>query len=140
MSSLTPLEHILEVVFGLKPDSPLHRALELNAYMSPEDLLMETDENLYDLKYPDDKNKNVPLIKGYASMVRIFKQFVAYQVAQGAIIAAKIDWRTITKEQFDEFRITYANSPATFGTNPNPTPSTPISLSTPQSPPVIDLV
>ena len=139
MSSLTPLEHILEVVFGLKPDSPLHRALESNAYMSPEDLLMETDENLYNLKYPDEKKK-VPLETGYASMVRIFKQFVQYKVAQGDITAANNDWRAITKAQFDEFRLINSNSLAPFGTSSNPTPGTPISSSTPRPPPVIDLV
>jgi hypothetical protein len=54
MSSLTSLQHILEVVFGLKPDSNLHRALDANAYMSPLDILMETDNIINVLKYPDD--------------------------------------------------------------------------------------
>ena len=78
MSSQTSLQHILEDVFGLKPDSNLHCVLDANAYMSPLDILMETDDNINELKYPDDKRKNVPLEKGFCAMLQIFKQFVAY--------------------------------------------------------------
>ena len=98
MSSQTSLQHILEVVFGLKPDSNLHRALDANAYMSPLDILMESDDIINELKYPDDKKKSVPLEKGFCAMLRIFKQFVAYHCSQGVIITTDDEWKAFTKK------------------------------------------
>ena len=68
MSAMFPLEHNLEVVFTLKTDSSLHCALESNAYFNPEDFLMEKENVLDDLKYPDDNQKKIPLGKEYASL------------------------------------------------------------------------
>ena len=140
MSTQTALDHVLEVVLNLKPGSPLHRALEYNAYTCPEDLLMETDDNLNDLKYPDDKGKKLPLEKGYASLLRIFKQFAAYQSSQGVVITKDDDWKAFTKEQFNAFRFANANTPTPFAATVNPIPASQPLLSTVQPPSSMDLV
>ena len=80
MSSPTALEHILEVVLGQKPDSPLHRVCAHNAYTDPEDILTETDDVISALKYPDNKKKNIPLEPGNANLLKIFRQYVAHQI------------------------------------------------------------
>ena len=50
MSAMQPsMKHVLEVVFALPPDSPVHRAMEANMYTTPEDFIMETDETIDDL-------------------------------------------------------------------------------------------
>src|SRR5689334_93784 len=123
MSTQTALDHVLEVVFGLQPDSPLHCALALNAYTCPEDLLMETDDNLNDLKYPDDKKKNIPLEKGYAALLCIYKQFIAYQTTQGVAITKDDDWKAFTKEQFNAFQFANVNTPTPFAATLAPTPA-----------------
>ena len=129
MSFLTSLQHNLEVVFGLKPDSNLHRALDANAYMSPLDILMETDNFINELKYPDDKKKNVPLEKGYCAMLRIFKQFVAYHQSQGLTITKDDDWKAFTKVQYDDFRFDYGTNPIPLAVSSNPAlPATTSSL------------
>ena len=136
----TVMEHILEVVFALKPDSPIHCALEQNAYRSPIDFLMESDDIINDLKYTDDNKKKQPLERGHAGLIKIFKQFVAHQVNQGVSFSGDAQWKLITKEQFDDFRISNANSPTPIMTNPHPNPSTVASSSTVRTSTVVDLV
>ena len=79
MSAMTPLEHILEVVFAFEPDNSLPCALESNAYFNPEDFLMKKEDVFDDLKYSDDKQKKIPLEKRYALLLKVFQQFVVYQ-------------------------------------------------------------
>ena len=86
MSAMTPLEHILEVVFALKTDSSLHHALKSNAFLNPEDFLMDKEDVFDDLKYPDDKQKKISLEKRYALLLKIFQQFAVFQSTKGIII------------------------------------------------------
>ncbi|HEY9710560.1 MAG TPA: hypothetical protein V6D48_20290, partial [Oculatellaceae cyanobacterium] len=48
------MDLILENIFGLPADSPLHKALSLNGYIIPEDFLMEKDETINELEYEKD--------------------------------------------------------------------------------------
>ena len=97
------MKHVLEVVFALSPDSPVHRAMECNMYTISEDFIMETDETINDLIFKGNDKKNVKIPKaGGASLLKTFKQFVAHQVLQG-IPFGPSDWLTITRDEFNIF-------------------------------------
>jgi hypothetical protein len=52
------------VIFELAPDSPLEKALNHNGYVAPEDFIMEKDDTLDDLEYPNDAKAMVKIPKG----------------------------------------------------------------------------
>ena len=103
------MDHILQVIFGLAPDSPVERVLNHNGYVSPEDLLMETDDMQDYLKYPNDAKALVKIPKGNAGMLKSFKQYVASQSQKGTPIDSG-DWMNITRKEFNNFRISNANN------------------------------
>lgn len=96
------MQHILEVVFALPVDSPLHRVMVGNMYTTPEDFLMERDDTIDDLTFKGDDQKLTKIPKGGAGLLKTLKQFVAHQQNQG-IPFGPSDWTNITKEQFDKF-------------------------------------
>ncbi len=99
----TSMEHVLEVVFNLKPDSPLHCAMKHNGYVVPEDFLMEKDEDLNDLKYPDDTGALIVINKGDAGLLKCFKGHVAELVRQGIAFPDDDSWKTLTWQPFNTF-------------------------------------
>jgi hypothetical protein len=120
------MDHILENVFDLSPDSPLHKALDSNMYVAPEDFLMEKDKDLEDLNYQDG-GKSVKLQKGGVGLLKTFKQFVAYHNNQGQPIGEN-DWVNITCSEFNTFCISNANNPypvATISAQPTTTRTAP---------------
>ena len=92
----TPLEHILETIFALQADSALHKALAHNAYTIPEDFLMERDEDLDALEYPDDQGTLHKIPRGNAGLLKSFKQFIVYKSNQGTTFNDDDDWRALT--------------------------------------------
>jgi hypothetical protein len=101
--SLQPaVKHILEVVFALPLDSPLHRAMEANMYTNSEDILMEANDVIDDLTFKGDDKKLIKIPKGGAGLLKTLKQFVAHQQNQGTPLSPS-DWINITKAQFDQF-------------------------------------
>ena len=126
------MDHVLQVVFNLKPDSILERALEHELYVSPEAFISEPDETLTDLKYPDDTGAIKPLPSGASGLLKSFKRFVAHLVLQGATIDDNF-WTNITKREYDTFRISTAN-------NVSPIVAAPVPSTNVRPPPVIDLV
>ena len=124
--------HILEVVFDQPTDNPLHRALKRNGYATPEDFFMESDENIDKLDYLDDTRKMETIIRGHAGLLKVLKQFVAHQHNQGVDYLLPDDWKTITEQQFNNFRSTNANRYVPIA----PTPATVTSTTICQPPPV----
>ena len=78
-----------------------------NAYRAPVDFLIETDAILDTLEYPDETGALATIPTGAASLLKSFKQFVAYQNSQNVAIT-KDYWTNITQAKFDAFRV--ANS------------------------------
>src|SRR5687767_10007925 len=129
-TSLTPLEHVLQIVLKQPAGSPLHQALDHNGYGEPADFMTETDKDIDELKYPKDK-KLVVIAKGHAGMLKSFKNYVAYLAQQGTPV---IDFTCVTKEDFDLFRTSKSFAPL---------PTVAVTANQPQTvrPPfVIDLV
>ena len=123
------MQHILEVVFALPVDSPLHRAMEANMYTNPEDLLMEDNDTLDNLTFKGDDKKLAKIPKGGAGLLKALKQYVAHQLNQGIAFGPN-DWISITKEQFDKFRISNANNIMPFvatSAQPQSIPKVPLS-------------
>ena len=125
MSSLNAFEHNLEIVLVLKPDSALHHALEYNSYTCPEDILMQSDNTINDLKYLNEEKRLVPLQKGYVCLLRNFRQF-AYQNIQGMVTIKDDDWKAFTKEQFNAFRRAKMNTSSSFKVSPFSIPTKPV--------------
>ena len=77
------MDHILQTVFDLPPDSDLEKILIHNGYCQPTDFVIEKDETLDGLAYPNDAKAMVKIMKGDAGLLKSFKHYVAYQVQQG---------------------------------------------------------
>lgn len=120
------MKHILEVVFALPANSPLHRAMESNMYISPEDLMMESNETIDDLTFKGDDKKLAKIPKGGAGLIKTLKQYVAHQQNQGIPFDPN-DWVSITKEQFDKFRILNSNNAVPIVATSTSQPSIPTS-------------
>src|SRR5688500_13702469 len=100
-SSLTPREHVLQIVLNLPADSPLQKALEHNYYAEPNDFITELDAVFDNLEYPNDTGALVKLPKGLAGMLKSLKHFTAFRTHQGTPI---VDWTLVTKSEYDGFR------------------------------------
>ena len=71
------LQHILENVFDLDPDSPLHKAFKYNGITSPADLLAIPVVKYEILHYPvNNKLKIIP--RGHASLLRALQAYVLH--------------------------------------------------------------
>ena len=120
------MQHILEVVFALPEDSPLHRAMANNMYTIPEDFLMEKDDVLDDLAFKGDDKKLAKIPKGGAGLLKSLKHFVTHLQTQGVSFGSN-NWSNITRDQFNNFRISSANGvmPSTPTSSTTPPPPTP---------------
>ena len=96
------MDHILQTVFDLPPDSDLEEILSHNGYHQSTDFVVEKDETLDGLAYPNDAKAMVKIMKGDAGLLKSFKHYVAFQVQQGTPFDTK-EWVTITPEQFNKF-------------------------------------
>ena len=96
------IDHILQVVFDLPPDSDLEKILIHNGYHQPTDFVIEKDETLDGLAYPNDAKAMVKIMKGDAGLLKSFKHYAAFQAQQGTPFDTD-EWVTITAEQFDQF-------------------------------------
>ena len=63
------LQHILENVFDLDPDSPLHKAFKYNSISSPNDLIAIQVMKYEILEYPVN-NKLKIISRGHANLLR----------------------------------------------------------------------
>ena len=97
------LTHILDVVFDLDNNSPVHKALEENNIRSPFDLMSLAPVEYEMLEY---KEEGVPLTlsKGHVGLLKTFKRYVHFKASNGEPIEDE-DWVTLTCEEFDQFRI-----------------------------------
>ena len=95
-------DHILQTVFDLPPDSELEKILSHNGYHQPTDFVIEKDETLDGLAYPNDAKAMVKIMKGDAGLLKSLKHYMAFQVQQGTPLDTE-DWVNITAEQFNKF-------------------------------------
>ena len=124
------MTHILEIVLDQDPDSNIHKALATNDITSPHDLSMMDEDDINDLEYPTSTaGVTKVLSKGNRGLLKAFKGYVTHQATIGSPIDDN-SWLSITREDFDAFRI----SPSfTLRTTPAFTPC-------PVAQPVADLV
>ena len=99
------MTHILETVFDEDSDSNLHKAMKHNGIKSPIDLCAEDEDQLDLYEYPTDaKGNTARLTRGNIGLLKYFKRFVAHKSAMGTPID-DTGWLTLTKQEFDDFRI-----------------------------------
>ena len=72
------MDHLIQVVFNKPSPNVIKKVLDQNMYVAPEDLLMETDETLDELKYLDDSGALEQIPRGASGLLKTFKPFVAY--------------------------------------------------------------
>ena len=119
---VTIMTHILEDLFDQNPDSNLHKAMTHNGIRSPIDLCSEDEVQLDGYRYPDGTPPvNTILSRGDIGLLKLFKRFVAYRTAMGQPIN-DADWMLITRQEFDDFRISGNNTMATVAQPVRPPP------------------
>src|SRR5687767_8558072 len=104
------MEHILEEVFALPANSPLHKALIYNGYDEPLDFTTEPYETMEELDYPDDAGAQIKITKENAGLLKSLKHFVAHQNSQG-IKYCENYWTRVTQAQFNAVRIANGYDP-----------------------------
>ena len=78
--SLDPsLSHLLDTMFALKSDSPLHHVLFYGLFSCPKDFNALLDDVLYSLTYPGTDGTLFMIPGIYADLLKAFKQFVFLQ-------------------------------------------------------------
>src|SRR5687768_1790800 len=108
------MTHILEDLFDHDPDSNLPKAMTHNGIKSPIDLCAEDEAQLDGYRYPNGKPAVITILsRGEIGLLKSFKRFVAYRTAMGQPIH-DTGWIIITRQEFDDFRVSGNNSLATM--------------------------
>jgi hypothetical protein len=114
-SSKAAFDHVLDVILKRDDSTPLKRALLQQGY---NDLL--SDDVINSITHDDPKGKvDVPILKFEKALISAFPDFIIHRNNINNPVGS--DWKSITKEEFDDFRIdpTYLaqrrNLPTTFG-------------------------
>ena len=97
------LKHILETVFNLPTNSPIHKSFAYNFIESPYDIIFMEERDFEKLDYYNDDNKVLLLKKGHIGLLRAFQYFILYQ-HQNSFVHDDF-CMSITREEFNIFRI-----------------------------------
>ena len=125
---VNPLEarliHALEQIMGQAPDSPIHRALVANAYVTIAEVCAISEDQLKDLEAPQTMQEAIDIYNGQAKTKRggantsfklptghmnNIKLFVIY--LQSCIhdkqrdLSQDDDWNKLTRDEYNEFRM-----------------------------------
>lgn len=100
--SKTAFDHVMEHVLGHDRDSPLTRALLDIRCFDIYTLLNLSMEDIAELTYDTETEKEIPVAKGDKNLLRQFLEFVAYRHNSGNPIGD--EWVQVTMEDFDAFR------------------------------------
>ncbi len=95
------LEHVVTVILKQPMDGPLSKALARGGIHTITDVLALSQSERDALTYHDVYGTVRPLAIGHKNLLRMLKLYGAYCEAEGSPI---VDWRTITKKDFDDFR------------------------------------
>ena len=99
----TILTYLITEVFDQAADSDLAKALAHSGLTDPHSIVAMVDHEFEDLKYPVE-SKHSLIKKGDANLLKCFKKYVLYKQAIGMPIQDH-DWTSISKEEFDDYRI-----------------------------------
>ena len=97
----TMLVHAVMVILKQPTDGPLSKALARGGIHTITDLLTLSQLARDALTYHDVYGNVKPLAIGHKNLLRMLKIYGAYHGAEGSPI---VDWMTITKKDFDDFR------------------------------------
>ena len=123
--TMTPFDHILQVVMGQQRTSPLIAALTADGVSTVEDLMSAyTKDEITQLTYVDGNGQTQPVSKGLKGLLHAFRSYV---YTTGASVSGD-EWFAFTKEDFDKYQISplFLAHHADLGTSINlPNISTP---------------
>jgi len=97
----TMLVHAVMVILKQPTDGPLSKALARGGIHTVTDILALSQSERDALTYHDVYGNVRPLAIGHKNLLRMLKAYAAYCEAKGSPI---VDWMTITKKDFDDFR------------------------------------
>jgi len=104
------LEHVVTVILKQPMDGPLSKALACAGIHTTLDILALTPLARDALTYHDDYGIVKPLLIGHKNQLQVLKIFATYRKMEGFPI---VNWMTITKKDFDDFRCSRAGLRAT---------------------------
>ena len=93
---------LLDIVFALESDSPLHHALYHRRYNHPKDLCMMSLNEIKSLTYTGDNGDLLTISSAYVDLLKAFKEFVIYQNTNGWLIIFE-NWLELTYEHSHDF-------------------------------------
>eukprot|EP00977_Amphora_coffeiformis_P007477 scaffold1638_cov103-Amphora_coffeaeformis.AAC.2 len=112
-------KHILEQVFGLEATSPLRVASKEEGTENLSDFLSLTADTIEQLTYTykdgDGNDVTVPVPRSHRRIITVFFDYIRYHDYKSNPIGD--EWTSITKEEFDDFRISteYLNARQGYG-------------------------
>ena len=99
-------DHVCTVLMDTSDGKPVKEALRLHGCNNLHELLMMSEQDLNDLKFPDpdDTSRNIRLPVGQCRLVRAIQAFNSFLCFETA--SPTVDWLSLTTDDFDTFRIT----------------------------------
>ena len=99
------LNYIVKNVLDKPLDGNLIKAIVVAGVHKPQDLLAETERDIDTLEYYDDDSKQPKLLPMFEhGLLKQFHAFCHSEMLEGNSFSGD-DWKSITQEQFDDFRI-----------------------------------
>ncbi len=139
----TMFEHVVMVILKQPMDGPLSKALARGGIHTVTDVLTLSQSGCDAPTYHDAYGTVRPLAIGHKNLLQMLKIYGAHCKAEGSPI---VDWMTITKRDFDDFRHSQAGlhasewdntiAPATISVVLPKSSSSTVSITTSASPPV----
>ena len=126
------IKHILENVFDKADGSFLHLAFDYNDIKSPHDIYTLTTDEINALQYKDANDTILNFPVANRSLIKAFKAFIQKKTSDGTPIEDN-QWVIITRQEFDDFRIspefsihTSAPTPTSLATPTTNSSNTPL--------------
>ena len=94
------VKHVLNVILGLKDESPLELFLEQHGFNSIALLLASPDSNFVDVQYTDPNGIDTTLPCGYLSHIQMLRALRLHRANEHEPIW---DWTKVTKAEYDHF-------------------------------------
>ena len=94
------VKHVLNVILGLKNESPLELFLEQHGFNSIALLLTSPDSDFADARYTDPNGIDTTLPRGYLSHIQMLRALRLHRANEHEPIW---DWTKVTKAEYDHF-------------------------------------
>ena len=130
---LDDLKHVLRVVLQFPADGEVEKSLINEGYVSLDDFLSMTNEDLDDFDVVLDDTTHRFLHKPEKGKVQAFQSFVIWRGSEGLPIAED-EWQSITFDEFHHYRLSPEFIAVRIGVRPPPDPRSTSAIARPSTP------